>query len=115
MHSSYSGCPHHYASVTVDFEPWEDGFAAEFADRAVAEHAPALDELPTLRAALIEGMREELARRIPEIGLAAAVVVQRMAVTHDSSAASFRTAGRLAVREALERAYDRPPKRGRRR
>jgi Elongation factor G, domain IV len=113
-YSFYTGCPHHFASVTVDFEPWEDGFTVEFADDAVVESSPIFEELPMLQAALTEGMREQLGQ-VPETGIAVAVVVQRMVITHDSYAKSFRMVGRFAVREALERAYSKPPKRKHRR
>ncbi|MEV0400362.1 hypothetical protein [Actinoallomurus sp. NPDC050550] len=110
-----TSCPSDVAIVLVDFEPWEEGFTFEVADSATVEdhfHP----ELPGYRAALAEGIREELAEQVTGTPLAVAVVLQKIHVHEvDSHDGAFRMAGRVAVREALLRLNGPPPKPKRRR
>lgn len=82
-----TSCPCDYADVTVDFLPGAPGLEVPGDE----------DEYV---AALIDGIREELAAT----EVAVRVVVRDLR-THevDSREHSFRTAGRLAAREALSR------------
>ncbi|GAB3980747.1 hypothetical protein GCM10029978_079640 [Actinoallomurus acanthiterrae] len=110
-----TSCPCDFADVTVDFEPWEEGFAFEVADSATVEDH-FRPELPGYRAALAEGIREELAEQVTDVPLAVAVVLQRIRVHEvDSHDGAFRKAGRVAVREALLRLNGPPPRPERRR
>ncbi|MET8543481.1 hypothetical protein ABZW03_22950 [Kitasatospora sp. NPDC004799] len=97
-----SSCPGDLAIVTVDFEPWEEGLVVESAPDATVRGGPEPGDLERFHAALGEGVRAELAERLPGVPVALALVV-RHTVVHlvDSREHSFRTAGRLAVREAL--------------
>jgi hypothetical protein len=45
-------CPGDFADVTVDFQPWEDGFAFEVADSAAVEGYFYPEALPGFHAAL---------------------------------------------------------------
>jgi translation elongation factor EF-G len=97
-----TSCPGDFASVTVDFEPGEPGFAFEVAEGAAVEDFSFPEALPGFHAALAEGMREELAELGDGVTVAVAVVVQAVRVHDiDSRDSSFRMAGRLAVRKAL--------------
>ncbi|WP_030242716.1 hypothetical protein [Streptomyces sp. NRRL S-350] len=109
VHARYvrqAGCPGDVAIVTVDLEPWEEGLHLELAAGATVRGEPEPEELECFLAALAAGMREELAERAPGRAVALAVVVHHVTVhAVDSREHSFRVAGRLAVREALARAY----------
>ncbi|MEU8511756.1 hypothetical protein AB0C76_09235 [Kitasatospora sp. NPDC048722] len=110
-----AGCPSDFADVTVDFEPWEDGVLLEVAREATVVGTIPADELRLWHEAFVDGVREELAARGVD-GVAAAVVVRRTVVHDvDSSAHSFRAAGRVAVREAFVRIDGPPPRTKRRR
>ncbi|MFJ6385115.1 hypothetical protein ACIQI7_34565 [Kitasatospora sp. NPDC092039] len=97
-----TSCPGDLAIVTVDFEPWQEGLHVESAPGATVKGGPEPGDLERFHAALAEGVRAELAERLPGVPVALALVV-RHTVVHviDSREHSFRTAGRLAVREAL--------------
>ncbi|MGW3233280.1 hypothetical protein [Kitasatospora sp. NPDC001095] len=99
-----AGCPGDVAIVTVDFEPWEEGLHLESAPDATVDGGPDPEDLERFHAALAEGVSAELAEQLPGVPLALALVVHHT-VVHlvDSREHSFRTAGRLAVREALAR------------
>ncbi|MFJ2738646.1 hypothetical protein ACIO3O_03160 [Streptomyces sp. NPDC087440] len=98
-YSRQAGCPGDFAQVTVDFEPWEEGFAFEVAREA---RIPADPEVANYVAALEEGLRAELTERVP--GCAVAVVLRRLLIHEvDSREGSFRQVGRVAVRVALAR------------
>ncbi|MFJ3788539.1 hypothetical protein [Kitasatospora sp. NPDC090091] len=99
------GCPCDFADVTVDFEPWEDGFVFEVAGDAVVAGHTSPEELAGYHAALVAGMREELAEQAAGRPVAVAVVLRRTGIHEvDSRDGSFRTAGRRAVRAALAEA-----------
>src|SRR4051812_35864662 len=103
LYARQTSCPSDFADVTVDFEPWEEGFAFEVADSATVEDH-VRPELPGYRAALAEGIREELAEQVTDVPLAVAVVLREIRVHEvDSHDGAFRLAGRVAVREALLR------------
>ncbi|MFC7647381.1 hypothetical protein ACFQX6_47835 [Streptosporangium lutulentum] len=69
------------------------------------------DELDGFHAAVAAGMGEELADQGTGTTVAVAVVLRGIGVhLIDSSDRSFRMAGRLAVRDALIRAYGPPPR-----
>ncbi|MEV5707589.1 hypothetical protein [Actinoallomurus sp. NPDC052274] len=105
-----TSCPSDFAEVIVDFEPWEEGFAFEVANGATAEDH-FRSELPGFRAALVEGIRQELAEKVTDVPLAVAVVLRHLRVHEvDSRDASFRMAGRVAVRVALDRLHGPPPR-----
>ncbi|MGE7435724.1 MULTISPECIES: hypothetical protein [Kitasatospora] len=105
-----AGCPSDFADVTVDFEPWEEGFAFEAADSADVTEGSCREQLPGFHAALAAGMREELADQGDGFAVAVAVVLRSVRVHDvDSHDRSFHMAGRLAVREALAQAYGPPP------
>ncbi|TQF01466.1 hypothetical protein E6W39_03415 [Kitasatospora acidiphila] len=114
-------CPSDFADVTVDFEPWEDGFTFEVDREATVVNDPGPRELAAYHAALAAGMREELAELAESAsggGLVVAVaVVVRRTVVHDvdSHAGAFHRAGRLVVREAFDQAYGGPSRPERRR
>ncbi|CAM5456531.1 hypothetical protein GCM10010334_25680 [Streptomyces finlayi] len=94
-----TSCPGDFAQVTVDFEPGEAGFAFEVAQGA---RIPPDPEAAHYVAALEEGLRAELAERVP--GCAVAVVLRGIRIHEvDSREGSFRQAGRVAVRVALQR------------
>ncbi|MEU6235779.1 hypothetical protein [Kitasatospora sp. NPDC047058] len=115
VYARQAGCPSDLADVTVDFEPWEDGFAFEVAGDATVSGSPEPGDLAGFHAALAAGMQEELAGRTAGGRVAVAVVVRRTAVhAVDSRDRSFHEAGRLAVRLAFER-LDGPPPRPKRR
>ncbi|MFC5889302.1 hypothetical protein RMN57_36720 [Kitasatospora sp. CM 4170] len=100
------GCPCDFADVTVDFEPWEDGFVFEVAGDAVVAGHVSQEELAGFHAALVAGMREELAEQAAGRPVAVAVVLRRTGIHEvDSRDGSFRTAGRRAVRAAFADAY----------
>ncbi|MCG6498781.1 hypothetical protein [Kitasatospora sp. A2-31] len=100
------GCPCDFADVTVDFEPWEDGFVFEVARDAVVRGHASPEELAGYHAALVNGMREELAEQAAGRPVAVAVVLRRTGIHEvDSRDGSFRTAGRRAVRAAFAEAY----------
>ncbi|GAA0320889.1 hypothetical protein NE235_18360 [Actinoallomurus spadix] len=110
-----TSCPGDFADVTVDFEPWEEGLTFEVVGSATVEDHFRRD-LPGFRAALVEGIREELAERVTDVPVALAVVLRHIRVHEvDSRDASFRMAGRVAVREALDRLQGPPPRPKRRR
>ena len=91
----------------MDFEPGEAGFVFEVAAGALPEDYYDPEALAGFCAALAAGMREELADREAEAGLAMTAVVRSLRVHEvDSSDRSFRTAGRLAIRQALDEAVD---------
>ncbi|MFF3071887.1 hypothetical protein [Kitasatospora sp. NPDC057936] len=98
-----AGCPSDFADVTVDFEPWENGIVLEVAHGAELVGTIPEGELRSWHEAFVEGIREELAARgAGEVALA--VVIHRTVIHDvDSSARSFRAAGRVAVREAFVR------------
>ncbi|MCC9308136.1 hypothetical protein LN042_13740 [Kitasatospora sp. RB6PN24] len=79
-----AGCPSDFADVTVDFEPWEDGFVFEIDPGATVVNDPGPPEPAAYHAALASGMREELAESAGGGGLVVAVaaVLQRI-VVHD--------------------------------
>ncbi|MFD0411235.1 hypothetical protein [Kitasatospora sp. NPDC127116] len=99
-----TSCPGDVAIVTVDFEPWEEGLRVESAPGATVRGDPEPGDLERFHAALAEGVHAELSEQLPGTPLALALVVHRT-VVHlvDSREYSFRTAGRLAAREALVR------------
>jgi elongation factor G len=103
-----AGCPSDFAAVTVDFEPWEEGFAFEVAPGATLLGNPGQHDLATYHTALVAGMRAELAELPADLVVAVAVVLH-CTVVHDvdSHAGAFHQAGRVAVREALTQAYGR--------
>lgn len=111
MYARQAGCPSDFAEVTADFEPWEDGFTFEVAGDAVVKGTHFEDELDGFHAAVAAGMGEELADQGTGTTVAVAVVLRGIGVhLIDSSDRSFRMAGRLAVRDALIRAYGPPPR-----
>ncbi|MEU8890195.1 hypothetical protein [Streptomyces sp. NPDC048442] len=119
MRATYArqaGCPGDFAAVTVDFEPWEEGFAFEVGTQA---RVPDLPEVPGYLAALEAGLREEL--EVPEadtdantdtaVSVAVAVVLRDLRIHEvDSRDGSFHEAGRIAVRNAFIRLYGPPPR-----
>ncbi|MFE9660925.1 hypothetical protein [Streptomyces sp. NPDC005955] len=115
VYARQSSCPSDFAEVTVDFEPWEDGIVFEVAADLTTHGDLGPDELTAYRTALAAGVREELA----ELGgttCALAVVLRGIRIHEvDSRPGSFRAAGRIAVRNALARAYGPPPRPKRRR
>ncbi|WP_406013880.1 hypothetical protein OG520_18355 [Streptomyces sp. NBC_00984] len=108
-----SSCPSDFAQVVADFEPWEEGAEFEVADSASVKGLPA-EEIASFHEGFIEGVREELAAladREPATAVAVAVVLRRIEVHEvDSHRGAFRAAGRVAVRNALVRAYGPPPR-----
>ncbi|WP_344628822.1 hypothetical protein [Streptomyces glaucosporus] len=111
-----AGCPCDFADVTVDFEPWEEGFAFEVAGNATVDGTCLPGELVSFHAALAEGIREELTRLPDGTTVAVAVVLRNIRIHEiDSHEGSFREAGRVAVREALVRLHGPPPRPKRRR
>ncbi|MFI5533244.1 hypothetical protein ACIA8O_32350 [Kitasatospora sp. NPDC051853] len=97
VHAWQRSCPSDFADVTVDFEPWEPGLVLETAADLEVPDGWSLEEL---YGAVAEGVREELAAL--ELDPAVTVVLRRLRVHEvDSSARSFRRAGRLLVRNAL--------------
>ncbi|MFE7528300.1 hypothetical protein ACFU7Y_21650 [Kitasatospora sp. NPDC057542] len=97
-----TSCPGDVAIVTVDFEPWEEGLHIESAPDATVDGGPEPGETERFHTALAEGVRAELAEQLPGVPVALALVVHHTVVHPvDSREHSFRTAGRLAVREAL--------------
>ncbi|GAA4624212.1 hypothetical protein GCM10023196_023480 [Actinoallomurus vinaceus] len=110
-----TSCLSDVAIVVVDFEPWEEGFTFEVADSVTVEDH-FRHQLPGFHAALVEGIREELAEKVTDVPLALAVVLRGIRVHEtDSRDESFRMAGRVAVREALLRLNGPPPRPERRR
>ncbi|MFF2957964.1 hypothetical protein ACFVT1_03365 [Streptomyces sp. NPDC057963] len=113
-----AGCPSDFAQVVADFEPWEEGVACEAADTASVNGWSA-EEIASFHEGFVEGVREELAGLVGrESGtvVAVAVVLRRIKVHEtDSHRGAFREAGRVAVRNALVRAYGPPPRPKRRR
>lgn len=98
-----AGCPSDFADVTVDFEPWEDGIVLEVAPGAEVLGTSSAGELRSWYGSFVDGVRDELAARGVG-GVALAVVVHRTVIHDaDSSARSFRAAGRVAVREVFTR------------
>ncbi|MFH8386338.1 hypothetical protein ACH4E7_36350 [Kitasatospora sp. NPDC018058] len=112
------------ADATVDFEPWEEGVHLEVAAGATVRGDPAPEDLARYHAALVAGVREELAGQLPGVPVALALVVHHTVVHDvDTSERSYRKAGRVAVREVLahlgmpvdgQTPSRRPVKRGRR-
>ncbi|MEV7024238.1 hypothetical protein [Kitasatospora sp. NPDC093558] len=98
-----AGCPSDFADLTVDFEPWEDGIVLEVTPGAELVGTISESELRSWHESFVDGVREELAAR--GVGGVALAVVVRRTVVHDvdSSARSFRAAGRVAAREAFVR------------
>ncbi|MBP0448351.1 hypothetical protein J5Y04_02135 [Kitasatospora sp. RG8] len=111
VYARQAGCPCDLADVTVDFEPWEEGFVLEVARDATVVGSPTPGELAGYHAALAAGMQEELAGRTAAGRVAVAVVVHRTVVHDvDSRDRSFHAAGRIAVRTALARLDGPPPR-----
>ncbi|MFE3503502.1 hypothetical protein [Kitasatospora sp. NPDC059160] len=114
------GCPSAVADATVDFEPWEEGVHMEVADGATVRGTPGPGDLDRCHAALVEGVRAELAEQLPGTVTALALVVHHTTVHDvDTGEYAYRRAGRVAVREVLalldaERPSRRPEKYGRR-
>jgi elongation factor G len=103
-----ASCPCSFADVTVDFEPGEEGFTFETDPGATVVNDPGPRELAAYHAALVAGMREELAELPADLVVAVTVVLHRTVVNDvDSHAGAFHRAGRVAVREALVQAYGR--------
>ncbi|MBO1415079.1 hypothetical protein [Streptomyces sp. FH025] len=98
-----AGCPSDVADAVVDFEPWEEGVCVEAAPGATVHGDPASpEELAHYHAALAQGVREELAERLPGAVVALALVVHRTTVhAVDTGERSYRRAGHAAVREVL--------------
>ncbi|MFE4519230.1 hypothetical protein ACFRMQ_34190 [Kitasatospora sp. NPDC056783] len=96
-----TSCPGDVGIVVVDFEPWEEGLRIEAARDATLAGDPAPGDVERFHAAFADGVRAELAERLPGVPVALALVVHHT-VVHliDSREHSFRMAGRLAVRQA---------------
>jgi hypothetical protein len=95
-----------FAIVTVDFEPNSYGFELAIpSDVRLDFHEHDWDYESVFRyiEALANGITEELSTR-PDLDVRTKVILRRMALhLVDSNEMSFRHAGRLAVRAALER------------
>ncbi|MFE3516158.1 hypothetical protein [Streptomyces sp. NPDC059166] len=98
-----STCPSDFAEVVVDFEPGRAGITLETAP-AMTVQGDVLtpEELSTYRAAIVAGVREEVAQLVPGTPAAVAVVLRKIRVHPvDSHPRSFHMVGRVAVRNAL--------------
>lgn len=95
-----------FADVTMDFEPSAAGVEVSLPDgRRVADGGTGSGVPLSYLARLAEGIRAGLAAARPDLAIAALVVVRRAQVHPvDSSVAAFRTAGRIAARQALDQA-----------
>ncbi|WP_235023625.1 hypothetical protein [Streptomyces sp. WAC05374] len=95
----------------MDFEPGAEGIALHpAADLVIQGWGPASgirqSDKTAFQHALGTGVREELSALGPETPLAVAVVLRSMRVHElDSHVEAFRTAGRIAVKNALSLAY----------
>lgn len=99
-----------FAVATVDVEPGPPGFAVAVAGGAVRDPDAHRETAPVFTAALAEGFRAELAARCPRVPLAVTVVVRELVIHPvDSTEHAFRTAGRCAAAEALDRLHGAAP------
>lgn len=103
VHSRQKSCPSDFALIVVDLEPWEEGVEFEVHAGLRTPRSLSATDLAAFTAATEEGLRAELAVLGAEVPVAVAVVLRALDVHEvDSHAGAFRTAGRLAVRRALE-------------
>ena len=95
-----------FADVTVDFEPSAAGVEMSLPDGLQVADGGIGSGVPLgYLAGLAEGIRAGLAAGRPDLVAAVLVVVRRVQVHPvDSSVASFRAAGRIAARQALDQA-----------
>ncbi|HEV8219235.1 MAG TPA: hypothetical protein VGQ05_03110 [Streptosporangiaceae bacterium] len=95
-----------FADVTVDFEPSAAGVEVSLPDGLQVADGGIGSGVPLgYLAGLAEGIRAGLAAGRPDLMTATLVVVRRVQVHPvDSSVVSFRAAGRIAARQALDQA-----------